>query len=125
MPKAQLEVDRNNDIIISFNDTIEIETIEQTDLKIRIFGSNLFYEFSWNAFFEDSDTVRIDTQIFSRILGNNNEQIVVEFINTNRFKSSYSHRGVNPEELSGFLFPSSGNDGSSGSLGQTAMIIFL
>lgn len=123
MPEAKLTVLSTNDLILNFNDTLTQEAINSTDLNIRIFGTELSYHFTWNAKYVDSKTVQVDTEIITKLYGT--EQIVLEFLNTNKFKSVFSKRGVNPSDLSGKLFENQGSTGGSDSLSQTAMIIFF
>ena len=62
--------------------------------------------------------------IYSTITGYN-EILYVDFTNPDNFKSIYSKRGVNPQELSGYLYKSDGIKTSTTSIGQTTMIVFL
>lgn len=101
-----------------------IVNITQDDLYIRIYGSQLSYNFEWTASYSDSSTVEVDVTISSAILGDKNEVIVVEFPYPNTFKSIYSERGVNPEtQLTGYLVKS-GSVATSKSVGQTTIYIF-
>lgn len=123
MPDATLTVLQTNDLLIRFNDTISETTISNNDLNIRIYGSSLYYVFNWTAEYMDKSSVQVYMNIQSKIYGG--ESILVDFVNTNKFKSVYSKRGVNPKELAGKLFENKGSESSSDSLGQTAMILFL
>jgi len=126
MPIANMTIDNNNYLILTFNDTIDEVPIAKTDLQITIYGSNTFYNFTWIAQYTSNNTVGIDMTIITKIYGNSQEQVVVEFLNPKAFKSVFSGRGANPESnMTAYLFENNGNAGTTGSLGQTAMILFL
>ena len=112
-------------IYIKFNDTLYIQNIEQSDLMIRIFGSEKSYEFSWAAQFIDQSSVSVIMSIQSNIVGQGNESVVLDFLKPDKFVSIYSKRGVNPQELSGYLNTYKSTQTSSTSIGQTTIIVFL
>lgn len=115
----------DNNLDITFNDTLYKAEIANSDLRISVYGPENTYSFSWTPIFVDTKSVYINTNFISSLKGFNQEQVVVEFINRDKFKSIYSKRGVNPQELKGYLYPFTGSEASSESIGQTAMMIFL
>mmetsp|Transcript_41597 Transcript_41597/g.48010 ORF Transcript_41597/g.48010 Transcript_41597/m.48010 type:complete len:304 (-) Transcript_41597:430-1341(-) len=125
MPTAKMTVLSNNDLIITFNDTLFINTIEQSDLSLKVYGPEASYSFTWTAIFDSNSSVYINNEFLSSLQGSNQEQIVLSFKNTEKFVSIYSKRGVNPTDLSDFLFAYTGSQASSSSFGQTTMIVFL
>ena len=125
MPKASMTVMMSNNLYIEFNDTLYMQNIEQSDLMVRIFGSEQNYEFSWIAQFIDQSSVSVIMSIQSNIVGQGDESVVLDFLNPDKFVSIYSKRGVNPQELSGYLNTYKSAQTSSTSIGQTTMIVFL
>ena len=79
MPKASLTVLKTNNLYVEFNDTLYVQEITKDDLLIRIFGSAQSYEFSWTAQFIDNSSVGVTMNILSNIIGQNNEQVVIDF----------------------------------------------
>ena len=47
----------NNDLLITFNDTIANVAITDNDLYISIYGPLSSYSFSWTATFQTSTTI--------------------------------------------------------------------
>ena len=112
-------------MLITFNDTLYVNTIQTSDISIKVYGPENSYDFSWTAEYEDSSNVLVTMNFVSSLKGFQQETIVIDFINRDNFKSIYSKRGVNPAELSGYLNEYAGSQVSSEALGQTAAIIFL
>lgn len=125
MPLAALTITQQNNLILTFNDTLFIVDIDSNDLYIRIYGTLLEYEFTWDAAYIDDKTVGVTMTYKNSFVGGNTELIVVEFVDRNKFMSTNSFRGVNIEtDLSGYLYAQS-NQSNTGVLGQSAMYIFL
>ena len=125
MPTATLSVTSKNDLILTFNDTMINATIDNSDLYVQTYGPELNYTFTWTAEYRDENSVYIDTSFTSQLVGEDTEEIVVEFINRDKFKSQNSLRNVNPEtELSGYLNPTY-EESNTKTVGQTAMYVFL
>jgi hypothetical protein len=126
MPSCNLTVDIKNKLILDFNDTLYNDvTVEQDDIEVKVYGPEFEYFFTWTGEFTSNSTFEITTTFTTSLVGNSEEAVIVNFLNTDKFKSIFSERGVNPEELNGFLYKSSGAGGSTESLGQSAMYIFL
>ena len=125
MPKSELTVTTENNLKLTFNDTMLIQDIAETDLYIQIYGPEGPYVFTWTAKYTDNKTVTIDMTYETPIQGSNRELVVVEYLERDKFKSSNSLREVTPEnELSGYL-NSSSKSSNAGLLGQSAMYIFI
>jgi hypothetical protein len=126
MPSWELSVDISNNIYLDFNDTLyENVIVEDGDIEIRVYGPESQYTFTWTGKFTGPKSYSITTSFVTGLSGDNQESVILNFINTDKFKSVFSNRGVNPEELSGYLYKSSGSGSSSESLGQSAMYIFV
>lgn len=126
MPFANMTVLENNDLVINFNDSIVQGVIKQEDLMVRIYGNEPSYNVTWTASFTGNDTVKIETNIMSKLIGSAQEIAIVDFVNPDAFTSQFSSRGANQDSnMTGYLFQNNVNFGSSDSLGQTAMILFL
>ena len=120
-----MSITSDNNLIITFNDTLVITNITQDDLYINIYGTQTSYSFSWTASYTDSFNVLVTLDIQSEIMGGNNEYIVLEFTNDTAFTSLYSQRGVNNEvQHTQYL---NSNDGveAAQSFGQAALVIFF
>ena len=125
MPKSELTVTTENNLKLTFNDTMLIQDIAETDLYIQIYGPEGPYVFTWTAKYTDNKTVTIDMTYETPIQESNRELVVVEYLERDKFKSSNSLREVTPEnELSGYL-NSSSKSSNAGLLGQSAMYIFI
>lgn len=128
MPSASMSVTVENNLYLYFNDTLfdNVELSEE-DVQLTVLGPNSpsSYKFDYELEFINDNTVFIRTEFQSTLNGNDQEQIVVRFINRDQFKSIFSLRGVNPEDVKGYLYEHQGSGTSSKSLGQTAMIVFL
>ena len=120
-----MSITSENNLILAFNDTLVITNITENDLYINIYGSEVSYNFSWTAYYTDSSTVLIETNIRSEIFGGNNEIIVLEFLSDSAFTSIYSGRGVNKEtQHTQYLYTNI--EARAGKLfGQAALIIFF
>ena len=53
----------NNDLLITFNDTIVNVAITDNDLYISIYGPLSSYSFSWTATFQTSTTIYVNMNI--------------------------------------------------------------
>ena len=91
MPTATLKVMSNNDLLITFNDTIANVAITDNDLYISIYGPLSSYSFSWTATFQTSTTIYVNMNIISEITGNG-EKVYIDFPFTNNLLSIYSHK---------------------------------
>ena len=81
----------NNDLLITFNDTIAIVAITDNDLYISIYGPLSSYNFSWTATFQTSTTIYVNMNIISELTGND-ETVYIDFPSTNNLFSIYSHK---------------------------------
>ena len=124
-PSATMTIKSNNDILLTFNDTLNIVNIMQDDLFINIYGTKTSYSFSWTASYTNSSNVFISMDIESKLAGGKNEIIVLEFLNDKVFTSIYSNRGVNFENTYSEFLNSSEGVNTGQSFGQAALIIFL
>ena len=114
----------NNDLLITFNDTIVNGAITDNDLYISIYGPLSSYSFSWNATFQTSTTIYVNMNIIDEITGNG-EEVYIDFPYTNNLLSIYSQRQTNPDtSLKGELNKAQVNT-SSGSIGQLTLYIYL
>ena len=57
----------NNDLLITFNDTIVNVAITDNDLYISIYGPLSSYSFSWTAAFQTSTTIYVNMNITDEI----------------------------------------------------------
>ena len=120
-----MEILTGNDLELTFNDTLSIVEIPSTSLYISIYGPESSYEFTWTAEYTSSTTVYVDLTIDTQTIGEDNEIIVLEFLDSDIFTSVYSERGVSPElQLSDYLDQNEGTQNAA-SFGQTTMVIFL
>ena len=99
MPSATLTVQENNDLLITFNDTITQFTITESDIYLQIYGPDEPYSFTWSGSFASSSSVLLNVKISSSLQGIE-EYMYVEFPLLNNFKSIYSLRGTNPDYVS-------------------------
>ena len=120
-----MTVNSNNDLLLTFNDTLQIVNISQDDLFINVYGTKTSYSFSWTASYTDSSNVLVSMNVQSKLVGGNNEIIVLEFLNDEAFTSIYSGRGVNSENQYNEYLNSSEGTNTGESFGQAALIIFL
>ena len=120
-----MSITSENNLILTFNDTLEITNITENDLYINIYGTEVSYSFAWTASYTDSSTVLIETNIRSEIFGGNNEIIVLEFLSDSAFTSVYSGRGTNKEtQHTKYLYTNIGARAGR-PFGQAALTIFL
>ena len=91
MPTATLKVLPNNDLLITFNDTIANVSITDNDLYISIYGQLSSYSFSWTAIFQTPTTIYVSMNIISEIAGNG-EKVYIDFPYTNNLLSIYSRK---------------------------------
>lgn len=125
MPTATLNITASNSLILTFNDTMIETTIATTDLKIKVYGDEPSYSFTYTAEYLDSITVIIYMKFYTNLKGKNSEVVNIDIFNRDPFTSANSLRGVNIEtDLSGYLNKQE-NQSSGGILGQSAMYIFL
>lgn len=125
MPVASMEVQENNDLLITFNDTMIQETLEYSDLSVRVYGSEDTYSLTWTCKYTSNTTMLVNTDITSVLIGDKSETVIVEFIQLSKFTSANSLRSVNIDnQLSGYL-NKQGEQQTAKALGQTAMILFL
>ena len=104
----------NNDLLITFNDTIANVTITDNDLYISIYGPLSSYSFSWTAAFQTPTTIYVNMNITDEIT-DNGEKVYIDFPYTNNLLSIYSQRKTNPDtSLNGKLNKAQANT-SSGS----------
>ena len=104
MPTATLSVKQNNDLVITFNDTMTQTSISKTDLSVQIYGPQLLYSFSFTASFTSNEKLSIEMDIDSDITGNKEEYVIVKFTNPSQFRSMSTGREINSETfLSGYL----------------------
>ena len=90
MPTATLSVTSKNDIILRFNDTMVIATLDSNDLYIQTYGLELSYTLTWAAQYNDKNNVYTDTSFILQLVDENTEEIVVEFLSLHKFKSQSS-----------------------------------
>ena len=102
-----------------------IATIDSNDLFVQTYGPESSYTFTWTAQYTDENSVYIDISFTSQLVGENTEEIVVEFLNLDKFKSQSSLRNLNPEnELSGYLNPTY-EESNTKTVAQTTMYVFV
>jgi hypothetical protein len=90
-----------------------------------VYGPESNYDFSWRAEFTDNSTVVIYTTFQTSLKGNNKEEVIVEFMNSETFVGHYSRRSVNIEnQLTAYLNKQEASE-TTKSLGRMAMILFL
>lgn len=118
-------VDSSNNLILTFNDTMNEVQINSTDLYISIYGPESSYDFTWSAYYLSETQVYVVLNINTYLIGSKSEQIGVEFLNENAFVSTNSERGISSEyQKYGYLNANSVSS-SAGSVGQTTMILFF
>ena len=61
MPTTTLSVTSKNDVILRFNDTMVIATLDSNDLYVQTYGPELSYTFTWAAQYNYKNNVYIDT----------------------------------------------------------------
>ena len=91
MPTATLKVMTNNDLLVTFNDTIANVAITDNDLYISIYGPLSSYSFSWTAAFQTPTTIYVSMNITGEITGNG-EKVYIDFPFTNNLLSIYSNK---------------------------------
>ena len=84
----------DNNLVVTFNDTIVHKTITKDDLDIKIYGPETNYNFTWSAEFTQSKEMMIYMSIVSPIIGGRIEQVRVEFIKPSKFISSVSKKPI-------------------------------